>query len=362
LYLLPFIIKIFESLSFSDLEGDNPERMHSISLLKLLETMGEDPYLLLRLSSQPEAEEEDDEERLTSSSFSKVGLSCYLYVSFCLKEFPSIPTVLNPSYLFVLCLPYIETLFREPKSALKGLSLALFLAKRVEPFKLTLEDFPESPYYRFFQSLINFMVNCPVAKIRYQTFQLFNSIVDFFESNTRLDILQNLISNCPYTGAIGNFITKLKDNILRDWPQVDQKPNSVFISSRIFEEIPHVTSESEVLQSNDIILSTLSFYRFLLLRDKKTNYTGIWSKKILSKVKEEYLIPLRKSIDLLTSQAKDPKQKKEEMKKATSGGVAFPSLTKHEFEHAHSFSITTLDMMSETLLRVEEIVELGYEK
>lgn len=295
------------------------------------------------------------------------GLACYFYSRLCIYS-ETLPSVLSPTYIFELGIPYIQWLLKHPRTCLKGLALARYLIQS-EPGRIIREDISETPFFDLFQSLINFMINCPVLNIRTAGFKVTNAIIDQFADKTRLELLQALIQSCPYPSTAGLFITRIKDEAIKYWPASSDANKSIFTTSEILESFPLLTSEKDVFASLDIIMPVLNLIRFLLVKDKNTNYTSIWSKERQRNLRKDFLEPLEETVDSLLKEHLDPAQKKQEKKKMTTGectltkfvtpiigGGAMPTLTEKEFEHSHSNAIYTLELIRDTIQRVKELI------
>jgi len=96
----------------------------------------------------------------------------------------------------------------------------------------------------------------------------------------------------------------------------------------------------------------LNFFRFILIKDKSSNLTGVWeSDKILS-LNQEFLLPLQKNVETLLDQHQ--RVGKEEQSSLMQK-YGFPSLSEKEFESAHFNFLNSLLLLRDLVKRVQEL-------
>jgi len=202
-------------------------------------------------------------------------------------------------------------LMSNPKSVTKGLDLLNCLIQKTTQKSIKKEDIKDSPFFDLIQKVVGFMTICPIGSLRTDYFEALKKYIGLFEDRTRFELFRDIIVSCPYSSLTGLIIYQLKQDVENSW----NDRNSPFMSSELLDIFLTKNPSSDILSNIDIILNILSFYRFLLIKDKGTNYTGIWSPSSISSIKGAFLGPLLTLVDELLNQHLDDSTKKKEKNK-----------------------------------------------
>lgn len=352
-----------------------------------------------------EMSEEDREEEtpqivpphLFLSSF---GLGSYYYFMMVKNLHFCIPFAYSIERLLVCCLPYISALLKHPKSCLKGIELGTWIVQRISPHSIILRsttpyfvmsddeealDIEHSIYFVFCQDLITFMVNCPIASIRTQAYHLFQGYLSIFTNSERFELIKRIITNCPYPSFVGLVVHRLKQEVEWAWallPDTNTKSTSSipfsyppsfpspilsssenttfspFLSSKVLYLLSLLQSENSPLSRLDILMNVLSVYRFLLIRDKTSNFTGIWEKEKVQQIRDNFLNPLFKVVNKELKKLSSPPSKEEqETQQRVAHQHGLPALTSDQLIHLHDTNIMNLQLLKDTILRVIELMK-----
>jgi len=129
------------------------------------------------------------------------------------------------------------------------------------------------------------------------------------------------------------------------------------VSSNLLELFPYLYITSDIISKSDIVITFLSMYRFLLIRDKQTNYTGVWKSENLNTVKNEFLDPLQKVADEEIEKLSKPETKKEKKRRNELARIyQLPDVSEQELEQYNQRALTTLQMIVDMISRVKELV------
>jgi hypothetical protein len=87
---------------------------------------------------------------------------------------------------------------------------------------IQVENVVETFFFSLSQSVIHFMVNCPIEKVRSRAFKLMNDYISLFEDRTRFYMLKNIVINCQYTSVTSLMTTRMKQEAELAWPNVSE--------------------------------------------------------------------------------------------------------------------------------------------
>lgn len=82
------------------------------------------------------------------------------------------------------------------------------------------DDISDSFLSSLCQTLIHFMINCPIEKTRTKSFRLLNGYISLFEDQTRFDLLKHIIVTCQYPSVTGLIISRIQQEVQANWPKV----------------------------------------------------------------------------------------------------------------------------------------------
>jgi uncharacterized protein YnzC (UPF0291/DUF896 family) len=106
---------------------------------------------------------------------------------------------------------------------------------------------------------------------------------------------------------------------------------------------------TEVAEKKEVVMATLSLIRFLLIRDKTTNYVGLWEKTQLSELRRDYLQPLLKEIKQQIEAVSTPiTQQDEELRRRVESEYGLPQLSKEDHERVNLQTLTFLQLLEDT--------------
>jgi hypothetical protein len=111
-------------------------------------------------------------------------------------------------------------------------------------------------------------------------------------------VLGSLLQDCPYAAVAGLLVARLKDETLRAWPARGSPPGAhcpPFASPKLVDLFPHFMHFKAPVEQLDLLMHSLNFYRFLLLRDRNAQapVVGVWRPDLVDWVKTQWLLPLR---------------------------------------------------------------------
>ncbi|KDO27802.1 hypothetical protein SPRG_07401 [Saprolegnia parasitica CBS 223.65] len=135
-------------------------------------------------------------------------------------------------------------------------------------------------YQALLQALLTTMVMVPDAKERQRTLQTWQQVVETIAIPSRLLVLSSLIEHCPFPNATAVIVDRVRNEVARHWQHyVEEKlPSVVALLTRLLAPLP----DAEFVQRSDVYTSALSLYRFVLLRDKVENASGLHSNTALA--------------------------------------------------------------------------------
>ncbi|KZC04980.1 Glomulin, partial [Dufourea novaeangliae] len=299
----------------------------------------------------------------------------YFYIVTKLHLWETVPQVYNWQYIFEACTYLIVKLLQEKEivTTRKGLNLMSHLLNRLTRHFLTLESLEVFMYSELLDVLMRVMIYCDSNKERRKALELFREYLEMFDMQARYHVVTHLYQTCEHSGLLSLTTGILKDSVIKCLQTTP--PTPYFLGKNLESllklacKLPH-GSESDLVEISDEIITSLNLLRFLFLRDQH-NQTGIWNCK--NKLKNDFLTPLRKGINLcrthwkvkikdLEEQRKTMKINNIELEKSdaditlTVGGEILPPmpvLEKISFCHK---AVNGLDVMENVLIRVNECI------
>ena len=104
-------------------------------------------------------------------------------------------------------------------------------------------------------------------------------------------VLQLPNNNTALRSVAVRELRRLVDRAWLPQPQ-DARLTPFFCSSRVLELLPLVCVYRSLADEHEAAMEGINFYRYLLLRDRGTNHTGVWSPAHTAEVHSRFLIPL----------------------------------------------------------------------
>lgn len=129
----------------------------------------------------------------------------------------------DPYYYFMHCSGYITELLKSQTAqfAFIGLYLSIHLLKEIPSMSLqiiTNDPFSSIEFhFKFTTSLVNFMASCPEHEPRTKAFEVLNDYINKFNDEGRMKLLQSTISECPFPSLLGLLLSRLKDEICKEY-------------------------------------------------------------------------------------------------------------------------------------------------
>ncbi|EFA75649.1 hypothetical protein PPL_10910 [Heterostelium album PN500] len=343
----------------------------------------------------------DDEEMSWDIELSYAGIG-YLFYNLLLRptEQYKLSSVQSPQSLLQDNLSYLITLLQSPsyRVGFKAIQIISFLQKRIKPsvFHVDLallstqsiletntggggggngvatdensiwlvDQSPaivEEPYHflQLFQTMIKYLVTCPVQKIRSFAFNQFSLILNIMTPATRFNLLASLIRTCKFPSFTGLLIHVVKEQIDGCWSSTDVESRAYFVSPKIIElvGIP-MRLEGNPLDRLDAIMNALNLYRFLLIRDKKERQTGVCTRANLMVVRDTFLLPLKAEFNKIKEQFEiNAKGDKEALRKALKGisKLGVKEMDEEEIQRASQLVVFHIEMAVDVIDRIIEL-------
>eukprot|EP01105_Mastigella_eilhardi_P021128 TRINITY_DN5087_c0_g1_i1.p1 TRINITY_DN5087_c0_g1~~TRINITY_DN5087_c0_g1_i1.p1 ORF type:complete len:301 (-),score=75.24 TRINITY_DN5087_c0_g1_i1:88-990(-) len=269
-------------------------------------------------------------------------------------------TVVAPRYLALIALPCVQAMISyhpmHPINA-KGWQLLSAVTRGVPRASLSgnaVSDF----VILCSQAMIASMTQCEDNNARSGMYRVFGHTLTLLFPATRFDVIKALIKNCPYHFFTGLLVHQLKEEIDHAWPNVcDNTEETVnFASRKILELLPLFMSSLNFTERSDIIIEGINLYRYLLIKDKGTNYTGAWTSGQMLEVEQHFLRPLeddlqrmRQSFTLPATEA-DVRAKLAELRKN-----GLPDMSNEEFKATNARVVTNIVLVLDLIARVREL-------
>ncbi|CAL7935845.1 unnamed protein product [Xylocopa violacea] len=298
----------------------------------------------------------------------------YFYVITKLHFWEKVPQVYNFQYIFQVCTHLIVELLREEEIVAKGLNFMTELLKRMIRRSLTSDLLELNIYFDLLDMLVKVMVYCSNDKERKRALNVFQNYIELFDMQARYFIILHLYQNSEHSGLLSLTTGIFKESVIECLEATPPIP--YFLGSNLETLITLACklqhgSASDLVELSDEVITSLNLLRFLFMRDKH-NQSGIWN--LVDKLQTDYLIPLRKGIDLCKAhwkvKIKDLEEQKRtqkvtkniELEKSDAevtlivGGETLPAMPISEKISFCHRAVNGLDVMESILIRVNECI------
>lgn len=384
--------EITEKLVMSSILDNNhlvQPRQIALKVVQLISCLHANFYTLLERTELIATNEEVSDIFLFKNNFrSAMAVICYMLAS----EPHRCPPVFRPHvYTHIhnlgVNLPYIRELLENNQYLVydKGLALLASLLDPIKPASLEEKFFELLRQAPVDKSLISVMIYSSVKSSQEQALALFRKLIDCFEPKGRFKLIYSILSQPnQHAGVQGMVICLYKDLLFTD--PIFQGINLLRTIRSIINIAVLHESNSDLLEKNDLLFSTLNFFRFVLIRDRKTsNETQIWDH--VTYIRENFLDPLHKAIELCTAHYKlelcklkeikvskkgvnksRSKNKKSNKHEQTNGNpviefqvggqsLPMPELSVEQEHQAILLALQNFDLLESLLVRVVELID-----
>jgi len=221
-----------------------------------------------------------------------------------------------------------------------------------------------------FQSMINYMVRNEELSERKRAFTEMRDHLLLYEASTLIPLFRALILHSPYPSIAGNLINVLKERFLFSWnlqaqaqkePSVSTFPEEIKIltSHEIVDilEKPLMCSQEEIMDRFDLHMSALNALYLILLKEKTTNFTGVWERESLGRLKNTLNI-FSQSVNNLKAEYQDRVTHKnlEEMQVEAMVKHGFPKLELDQVHRSNVSTLANLEMLDSSLQLLNSII------
>ncbi|CAG8778518.1 32332_t:CDS:10, partial [Gigaspora margarita] len=246
----------------------------------------------------------------------------------------------SPEYMFREIIPVVSIVFikhsQENEIIDKVLLVLLYLAERNEESTITMQHLTASlskdeiTLGSLFTMISSFASTSSEEILRFNAHQLLSRIIALCTDDTRMFLLQQLLTNSPFEQMKSAAIGILKEIVAQRLNQAYGKKHDNELSKSVFaspyliegffpiifrlksiipaEAISTEDQETEFEEKHSFIMHGINFYLFLLTRDEQ-NKTGVWNSNQLKQTKDEYLVPVTtKCKDLMSKYEKHLKE------------------------------------------------------
>ncbi|ELR19625.1 uncharacterized protein ACA1_198460 [Acanthamoeba castellanii str. Neff] len=267
-----------------------------------------------------------------------------------------LPMVSSSLYSFCRILPSLSQLLREPapNASFKGHRLLVHFTDLLrgsagevsEPVLAGLGASLDQ-WRELCKDVITYMVSNPVEGERQTAYGCLGALFTLLGPWERFRVLGSLLQDCPYAAVAGLLVARLKDETLRAWPARGSPAGThcpPFASPKLVDLFPHFMHCKAPIEQLDLLMHSLNFYRFLLLRDRGAQaVVGVWRPDLVEWVKAQWLLPLREEYS--TTLGEEAQQQKIAM--LTQHG--FPQLSPEDMQHASTASLTALAPLTDLI-------------
>lgn len=311
---------------------------------------------------------------------SDLAVGVFAYYIFCKEEFLNRTLkVYNNFYIFQLAFEYAVCMIATNYNYLiyEGNKLIASLLNMVEE-ELPYQLLDMKDHTKFCMEISHIIIYNPIERHRKDSLQTFRKYVMAFETKGRYLIIMNLMRNIINKGFLGYLITFYKDLLVE---ALDSDRNLTYFSNHnlynmliLFWELPKddnnkSSSEVDLMDVSDKLISALNFMRYLLLRDTN-NRTNVWD--YYYKLDELFFKKLQENIEScrdlyqqrlneLKNKCVETERKKKSNFTVTVQGEDIPDVTLSEEVNTLHSVLTVLDVMESLLERVQTIGNEHYE-
>mmetsp|Transcript_42598 Transcript_42598/g.134111 ORF Transcript_42598/g.134111 Transcript_42598/m.134111 type:complete len:644 (-) Transcript_42598:76-2007(-) len=153
------------------------------------------------------------------------------------------------------------------------------------------------------QGLATAMTQLPEQHSRHKAYKLLRLFTSVLAPEPRFAVMKDLITRCPYPSVTSVALNIVKDEILHSWPtsqhDIDQYQHDtkrtpfIALSVSLLFEVLSSSQKALLLHRLDILMSGLNVLRFILIKDRQSNLTGVWEHNIRRKFLDEIVNPSR---------------------------------------------------------------------
>ncbi|XP_071557104.1 glomulin [Temnothorax nylanderi] len=302
----------------------------------------------------------------------------YFYVITKENYWVNVPQVYNSYYILEMCAYFFEKLLSKDCSISNGLIFMEHVIKRISPHSVDSKVLELDIYTELFQPITKVMIYSNSDEQRKKAVRVFQEYIEIFNMEARYTIILHLYEIVEHSGLL-SFITGIfKSSIIQCLDSTPRNPqflgrNMELLLKKVCN-LPHGSS-SDMVEISDEIITALNLLRFLFIRDKN-NETGIWN--MVDMLKNDYLNPLRKGIDLCKAhwrvKTKDLEQQKKDLFKEedyrklmkantevtlTVGGEQLSAMPLSQKTCICYQVLNGLDVMESILIRVNECINMN---
>lgn len=296
------------------------------------------------------------------------GISVFYYLIFGEGvKINHLPSVYDTQYVARICLILSAHLLNHSGEYAfkKGLILAEQSLKQIKKESLNL-DFLEYHFNKdFIEHLINVMIYSQTSQTRKQSLDVFKSYIDKFSLTARYWLLMNFRSSISHAGLCGFIITHIKDLINNQWTC----ENTMFKGKLLFDliikwcELPK-KEKSDLVDNFEQIVASINIVRYLALRDKNSNVSGLWDSIPL--LINAFLEPIR--LGIYHSRTHYGMKLEEFQKQPRDGGwkdiklnikvgnEMIPNIPQNDKVNVILSALNALDLIESLIVRVEECI------
>jgi len=256
----------------------------------------------------------------------------------------------------------------------KGLELLASLLEPIKEESLEVKFLDLLRQIPIEKSLISIMVFSPNKSRRTFANSLFKKVVYCFEPIGRYKILYSILSQPRQHSGFQGIVVGLYKDLVFDNPVYQGANLHRVVRAMISISLP-AEACSDILEKNDLIFAVLNFFRFILIRDPKSNNTTrIWD--ILIVITENFLSPLHKALDVTRAHFKLELCKIKEMKMSNKKSgknskdakiqmkvieknslVPLPEMTLEQEHQVIILALQNFDLIESVLVRLKEIID-----
>ncbi|KAM8745756.1 glomulin, FKBP associated protein b isoform 2-T2 [Acanthopagrus schlegelii] len=316
----------------------------------------------------------------TDNSQSRESRACLAYLLFVqLITLDSFPAVFRPVFVLQCNMEHINQLLNSKNEShlLKGLALYTKSLESVEDNSLPVSLLDLKSFYDVPQNLRKLLTDCPIQHLRESGLQVFQLFINKLDAEAKHKFFRCMLKTSNHAGVESYVVKNIRNQV-----EFSMKPgntNKWFLGEELLLLLGLVLclpqgAQTDLLNSMDKIMESLSLLRYLIIRDKELRSpTDVWEK--LCRIKDEYLKMLRVCIGIsigyysaeLKALREDQKLKAREARDASRSTRLVKSITvKHESvsnmspEVQHQVlqsALVTFDLMESLIVRIEEITE-----
>lgn len=274
-----------------------------------------------------------------------------------------LPMVSSSLYSFCRILPSLSQLLREPapNASFKGHRLLVHFTDLLrgsagevsEPVLAGLGASLDQ-WRELCKDVITYMVSNPVEGERQTAYGCLGALFTLLGPWERFRVLGSLLQDCPYAAVAGLLVARLKDETLRAWPARGSPAGThcpPFASPKLVDLFPHFMHCKAPIEQLDLLMHSLNFYRFLLLRDRGAQaVVGVWRPDLVEWVKAQWLLPLREAVSgLVQEYSTTLGEEAQQQKIAMLTQHGFPQLSPEDMQHASTASLTALAPLTDLI-------------